>query len=562
MNKALAEILACWIPDKMKRNRWRGILRYGIFRARRLRQQVKASHEKPKTYLAICAIAKNEGQYFKEWIDWHLSHGVEKFYIYDNESTDQTREVLTPYIRDGVVEYKYWAGYRRQLAAYDDCLENHRYEARWIAFIDLDEFIVPVQDSSIPAFLKRFEDFCAVEINWLVYGSGGQKEKTPAPVMQRFRFHSVSCNRLNRNVKSIVAPLRVYTMIGCHEAARMSGCSADSHGGVLTRNFKEREPQHDVIRINHYAVKSYQEFAEKQVRGRASGKKRTIDEAYFLKYDLNDIEEAFASFVANTSSVRKGQEVVVSMTSFPAAIAYAERTIRSLVQGSVLPDRLVLYLTFSQFAEAGIPDSLLELQKSNPVFEIRNYGQDIRSYRKLIPALADFPEAILVTVDDDVHYHRDMLRELLDLHNKVPNAVLAHRAKHIRMGKPYRKWKKYRWYHFLFKRIRVSFATLATGVGGVLYPPHSLHPEMLDPALFTAIAPTTDDIWFWAAAVRNGVPIIPVPFGRNKPRGLGKPRCLELKRTNFKGGEDKNVAALKKIIERYPDIRGKLNDKG
>ena len=95
-------------------------------------------------------------------------------------------------------------------------------------------------------------------------------------------------------------------------------------------------------------------------------------------------------------------QVVVSMTSFPAAISYAAQAVQSLLDGSVLPDKLVLYLTVSQFGESGVPRSLLELAERNPVFEIRNYDRDIRSYRKLIPALSDFPEAVIVTVDDDV----------------------------------------------------------------------------------------------------------------------------------------------------------------
>ncbi len=254
----------------------------------------------------------------------------------------------------------------------------------------------------------------------------------------------------------------------------------------------------------------------------------------------------------------KGERVVVSMTSFPAAIPYAIGAIRSILRGSVLPDKVELYLTFSQFGEAGIPQELLKLAGQNPIFEIRNYDRDIRSYRKLIPALADFPDAVIVTVDDDVAYHRHMLRDLLTLHELLPNAVLAHRAKRIQLGKPYRRWSKYRWYSFLFHRIHRSFATLQTGVGGVLYPPHALRPDMLDADLFTAIAPTTDDIWFWAAAVANGVPVVPVPFGHNKPRGLDKPSELSLKKTNFKGQTDRNAAALKAILERYPEIGKRL----
>lgn len=256
----------------------------------------------------------------------------------------------------------------------------------------------------------------------------------------------------------------------------------------------------------------------------------------------------------------EGQQVVVSMTSFPAAIPYAVGAIRSILRGSVLPDKVVLYLTFAQFGEAGIPQELRELAEQNPIFEIRNYDRDIRSYRKLIPALADFPDAVIVTVDDDVAYHRHMLRDLLHLHAQLPDAVLAHRARRIRPGESYRCWKKYRWYHFLFRRIHRSFATLQTGVGGVLYPPHALRPDMLDAELFTAIAPTTDDIWFWAAAVANGVPVVPVPFGYNKPCDLEKPRELALKMTNFKGETDRNAAALQAILERYPEIGERLKN--
>lgn len=290
MNKALAEIIAGVIPHKMTRNRWRGILRYGPVKALKLKLRMKRDHTPPKYYLAVCAIAKNEGPYFKEWIEWHRVHGVEKFYIYDNESTDCTQEVLTPYIESGLVEYNYWPGMKQQLPAYDDCFERHRLEARWLAVIDLDEFIVPMMDKTIPGFLYRMEKFSVVEINWLVYGSGGAKTKEPGGVMERFHRHSLPDHVLNRHVKSIVDPRRVCTMVGCHEAARISGRAADSHGMLLKKGFRDRKPQQDVIRINHYAVKSYEEFLAKRARGRA--RINTLrDFSYFEQYDLNDIEE-------------------------------------------------------------------------------------------------------------------------------------------------------------------------------------------------------------------------------------------------------------------------------
>jgi hypothetical protein len=177
----------------------------------------------------------------------------------------------------------------------------------------------------------------------------------------------------------------------------------------------------------------------------------------------------------------------------------------------------------------------------------------------LVPALADFPDATIVTVDDDVNYHPNMLRDLLELHKQIPNAVLAHRAKCIKPDKPYSKWKKYRWYHFLGKKIHTGFRNIQTGVGGVLYPPHCLKEDMIDVNLFTQIAPTTDDIWFWAAAVANDIPVIPVPFGHNKPKGLGKPRELSLKTINFKSGADRNDVAFKAILDKFPIIKQKID---
>lgn len=252
------------------------------------------------------------------------------------------------------------------------------------------------------------------------------------------------------------------------------------------------------------------------------------------------------------------QQVIVSLTSFPAAIGFAGRAIQSILNGSVLPDKVVLYLTYSQFGDSGIPQEITDLARNNPIFEVRNYDRDIRSYRKLVPALRDFPDAVIVTVDDDVAYDRHLLRDMLRLHKLYPGMVLANRAKRVLPDRPYRKWPKYRWYHFLGRKIGGSFLTLQTGVGGVLYPPHCLKDEMIDEKLFTKIAPTTDDIWFWAAAVANGTPTMPAPFGRhNKPRGLGKPKDMALKNLNFKSG-DRNNAAFQAILAEYPIVKQRI----
>ncbi|MDE6263080.1 MAG: glycosyltransferase [Muribaculaceae bacterium] len=251
--------------------------------------------------------------------------------------------------------------------------------------------------------------------------------------------------------------------------------------------------------------------------------------------------------------------VIVSLTSFPAAISYAVGAIRSILRGEVLPDKLILYVTLADFAPGEMPRELLDLQESEPRFEIRDYPRDIRSYRKLVPALKDFPDDVIVTVDDDVDYHPSMLRRLLELHAKYPDDIIAHRSKIILPSKPYRKWPKLRWYDFLIKSDRAGFNVIQTGVAGVLYPPHALKQEMIDPELFTRLAPTADDIYFWAAAVANGRRVRPVPFGLNKPRELGKPKSLSLKTLNFKTAQDRNLAALQAILKEFPEIAPRIS---
>lgn len=93
--------------------------------------------------LAVVAILKNEGPYLKEWLDYHLLAGVDHFYLYDNDSPDNQAEVAKPYVEAGLVDYFPFPGKRRQLAAYNDAVKRFKFQCRYMAFIDGDEFIYP-----------------------------------------------------------------------------------------------------------------------------------------------------------------------------------------------------------------------------------------------------------------------------------------------------------------------------------------------------------------------------------------------------------------------------------
>jgi Domain of unknown function. len=245
----------------------------------------------PKYKLSICAIAKNEGSYFAEWIDYHHLLGVEKFYIYDNESTDNTKEVLQPYIDSGLVEFIDTPGKNMQRPVYADCLKRFRNDSQWMAFIDLDEFIVPLKNKTIPDFLEGFTDYSAIQINWVCYGSGGQEKQNPGMVIERFRDHSELNHHLNYCIKTILQPRRVLSFSGAHECVPLYGKKVNPKGEVIKKYYKIIPPTgQDIIRVNHYAVKSQEEYQIKRNRGRAHYG-RPLDDGYFQQFDRNEIKD-------------------------------------------------------------------------------------------------------------------------------------------------------------------------------------------------------------------------------------------------------------------------------
>ena len=252
--------------------------------------------------------------------------------------------------------------------------------------------------------------------------------------------------------------------------------------------------------------------------------------------------------------MQEQKQVIISLTSFPSAISFAVQAVKSILEGTVMPDKIILYLTASQFPDGKIPSELIELKK-NKLFEVRFYEENIRSYTKLIPALKDFPNDIIVTIDDDILYNKNMLRGLLHLHNRYPKAIVGHRVREYKPNAPYRSWKRYKAHRYLLKSLKPKFTNIQTGVGGVLYPPNSLDSTMLDSKIFMEMAPTVDDIWFWAAAVSKGTKIVPVPFGYYKLNELEKPKEISLFNVNGGKNNDVNRIVLENILEKYPRIK-------
>lgn len=203
-------------------------------------------------------------------------------------------------------------------------------------------------------------------------------------------------------------------------------------------------------------------------------------------------------------SMTHGTEVIVSLTTHERRLYEVYLSIESIMQGSVKPNRIILWLPRDLQNET-IPQTLKNQQ--NRGLEIR-YAEDIGPYTKLIPALKEYPESIIVTIDDDILYPYDTLELLCSAYRKHPHCICANRIMDIKLdnqGKPTSlpSWKE------LKDKERISIFNFFEGVGAVLYPPHCFTPEVLNQTVFCEICPTADDVWFNCMALLAETSVVP-----------------------------------------------------
>lgn len=246
-------------------------------------------------YLCVAACLKNEAAYIEEWLEYHLLMGVEHFYLYDNESGDHLSEKLQPYILQGLVTLTTWKGKGQQRAIYRHALRTCRATARWLAFIDIDEFLQPLQHPDLPSFLREREYARQIVAHWVHFGSSGRQSYDPGLVIERFTFREGGSLHVG---KSFVQPAAaIDTLI---HFCLVFGKSVDEDGNPQ-ESFQPAKSACTIIRVNHYAVKSREEFLAKAAKGRASTGGPKAD-GYFDRLDRNEIEDR--SMAAYAAAVR------------------------------------------------------------------------------------------------------------------------------------------------------------------------------------------------------------------------------------------------------------------
>lgn len=253
-----------------------------------------------KYEVALCLIIRDENEYLKEWLDWHIKAGVQHFYIYDHGSKTPVAQFIKTLgkRRSAKITVVDWSGSHKdaQPEAYNHCLNAAKGVCRWLGFIDTDEQVSVKTGEKLTEFLKGYEDYAGLFVNWVTFNAGGRVKKTDEPLRERFRQITHGDSWADTVGKVFVQPDFMKEMY-IHNGEPQTGFDIVDENKTVVPKYSLTlcNPSHELISVDHFYTKSYEEWVEKMNRGSAhSNFSRSYDEFFALNPDMRDCREEIA----------------------------------------------------------------------------------------------------------------------------------------------------------------------------------------------------------------------------------------------------------------------------
>lgn len=251
---------------------------------------------------------------------------------------------------------------------------------------------------------------------------------------------------------------------------------------------------------------------------------------------------------------RKRENVIVSLTSFPARIRTVNKCIESLLKQTCTPKKIILWLSKEQFPnqEADLPMELVKLSK-NSRFDICWTDDDLKPHKKYFYAMQEYSNLPIITVDDDVYYDNTLVQKLMESYRKFPDCVSAMRANLI-LFKSSGAFREYDHWIYEYRSLvdTPSYQLLPTGVGGVLYPPNAIKKDAFNKKAIQDTSLFCDDLWLKFNAVLNNVKTV-VPRENCKIVFLENTQEFALGKMNVNAGN--NDVALQKLMDYFDEMQ-------
>ena len=248
--------------------------------------------------LGICTIQRDRSPWLVEWLAFHYIVGFRKFYFYAHNCSDDSCDKLTRLTT--ALDMKAFnladVSDHIQLKAYQNAYDTFGHEVDWMAFIDGDEFLFPVQADSMQDVLSdyNYEKISALAAYWVCFGSNGHIEEPGGLVIDNYTRRPSLDFPFNHHIKSIVrGRQQVSANLNSHLFRTPFGTVDELMRPIDRGYMTSLEPSYQKLRINHYVCQSYSYFRNfKQTSGMAdAGITVEREDQWWTDRDINDVED-------------------------------------------------------------------------------------------------------------------------------------------------------------------------------------------------------------------------------------------------------------------------------
>lgn len=203
--------------------------------------------------IAICAVFHDEARYLLQWIGYHRMVGIDHFVLYDNASTDGGAALIrgSPLARH--VTLIDWPMQDGPACAHGDFIQRHALHFAWAAFIDVNEYLHPLEAETIRPLLSRYDGFSGVLPHRLVFGSSVQAPAQGLAIANHV-YRLADSAPPNQQVKSL---LRTRDLLGVGADPQVvitRGPLCNTRGMPVPAQALHDPPCHEAIALNHYGV--------------------------------------------------------------------------------------------------------------------------------------------------------------------------------------------------------------------------------------------------------------------------------------------------------------------
>lgn len=267
----------------------------------------------------IVANFKNEFKYLFEWIVFHNCQGATYFRLYDNNSDDESYELIKILQKFYKIEHIVWKtpfSVSAQCQIYTQALRDLDGKVEFVSMIDIDEFvgITDLETGNLSTFLSNLpQEVSAISMHQRMYASSFQEKFLPDLVISRFirtaplnssehYWTKVTCR--TSKVNYFASPHSVRIFSGDYILPDKTLVKPEQTGIV-------EKLSDSSFRFHHYIVKSKEEFFEKQKRwnyGESTGNdlddKQRYHENYFYSREKEYNSEIDLSFYKLSEKVK------------------------------------------------------------------------------------------------------------------------------------------------------------------------------------------------------------------------------------------------------------------